>query len=109
MPNADPHLLMAELTLPQPIAGTPAEAVAALATQFILEDLVKGRITFIVAITFRGTAGRIWQLHDVKPTDEVVRALAQREEAQALTVVQPAVVTPEMDGDRCVEIAAECE
>jgi hypothetical protein len=105
----DPHLRMAEMTLSQPITGAPPDAVAGIATQFILEDLVKGRITFLVAFTFTGTRGRLWQLHDVIPADEVVRAIAEREEAEAVVVVHPMPVPPEVDGERCFNIAAEAE
>jgi hypothetical protein len=105
---ADPHLRMAELTIAQSITGAPAQVVGAAAVQIVIEDVVNGRLPFIVAMTMRGTTCRIWQLHDIAPVDDVVRALARREEAEAVVVVGPMPMPPELEGDRCVVIAAEC-
>ena len=38
----------------------------------------------------------------------MVRALARRAEAEAVVVVHPIPVPPGLEGERCVEIAAEC-
>lgn len=105
----DPKLHMAELTLTESVAGAPVDIPAHLATQLILDDLVKGRVTYLVAFTFRGKTGRIWQLHNVDRVDDTIRALVQREKAEAIVVVHPTAVPPEVDAERCMLIAAESE
>jgi hypothetical protein len=107
--DLDPHLRMRELTLEQSITGAPAQTVGAAAIKLVLDDIVQGRFPSIVALTLRGTACRIWQLRDIAPVDDFVRAIARREEAEAVVVVAPAPMPPGLEGDRCVAVVAECE
>lgn len=104
----DPHLRMLQIDLPSPF-GDDAASAAAIATEVLLDDIVKGRVSYLVLITFKGAQARVWQLHDApaKQVDDLFRLLAQREEAEALAVVHPAALPPEVQADRGYLIAAE--
>lgn len=60
---------MAEIELPRSVTGVPPEAIAGLATEFILEDLVNGRVGFLVAFTFTGTAWTRWRMASPGPPE----------------------------------------
>lgn len=104
----DPHLHMQDLpSFPKPITGSSAESLAAIATQHVMKDIAEGRITFLVAFTFRDRSWRMWRLHNVSETDDVIRAIAQHEKAEGVVVVHPAPVPPGMKADKLMNIAAE--
>ena len=105
--SSDPHLRMQRLQLQVPLPE-PVEAIAALFTKLIIEDIVKGKVTTLVLVTLRGQEAKLWQLHDLEAPDDIMRALAKQESAEALAVVHPAPVPPEVEGaDRCFNIAVE--
>ena len=108
MPKADPHLAMCEIDLPA-APGADAESVAGVATQLVVEDIVKGRVTYTILVTFVGARAKLWQLHDLPAAqvDDVIRAIQHRDEAQALAVIRATAVPPEAQADRAYLVTAE--
>ena len=112
----DPHLRMAELDLEHPIADA-VEAIGALATQIVIDDIVKGRMRFVTLacavtlLTFRDAKAKLWQIVDAPSAavaDDLIRAIATREAASALAVVHPVPPPPETQADRAYNVAVEC-
>ena len=107
---ADPHLRMAELDLEQPIPAE-LEPIAALATNLVLSDIVKGRVRHLTLLTFLDAKARLWQLVDAPSAavaDDLIRAIAARELASAIAVVHPVPPPPETQADRAFNVAVEC-
>ncbi|MFT4625440.1 MAG: hypothetical protein ACI8PZ_004108 [Myxococcota bacterium] len=102
----DPHVKMAQFTLSDPL---PAEAVAIaqIAMNVVIKDIVAGRVSYLVLLTFNGSTGRIWQLHDPPMADDVVRAIIQRESPDAIAFVHPQPLPPEVEGERGYNVAVE--
>lgn len=99
---------MAEIELPAtPTAG--AEAIARIATDIVLEDVVRGRMVCLVLVTRRGQRVRVWQLHDVTQPDEVMRAIAQRDGAEAVAAIHPTATPPEVTADHVFLVAGEAD
>ena len=102
-----PHLLMSESPLAAPVPSDPVE-LAQLATQIVLADLVAGRLTRLVLLTFRGLSVKTWEIAgQTSAMDDLVRAIARLESAQALAFVYPSPVPPGVEGERGYLVAAE--
>jgi hypothetical protein len=97
---------MLEVDLSGPIS-TRASAVAAVATSMCLEDVVKGRVSYLLLMTFRGSTGKVWQLHQVTHVDDVVRTIARRESAEALAFVYSMAPPPGVEAQRAYNVSAE--
>jgi len=98
---------MRHLPLPGPLPEA-VEDIGALVSKLLIEDIVKGQVTTLVLVTLRGQEAKLWELHQPDVPDDIMRAIAQREGAEALAVIHPAPVPPEVeDADRCFNIAVE--
>ena len=102
----DPHLRMAELDLPEPIP-THIEQLARLATRLVYDDVVAGRVSFLMLLTFDGSKARVWQLHGATEPDDIARAIIQREAPQAIAFVHPMPLPHGVEGDRGYNVAVE--
>jgi hypothetical protein len=104
----EPYLHMSELSLAEPPPRT-GEEVARFVADLLLSDIAHGRLRSLVLVTFRGATARMWQLHEVPQADEVIRAIAARDEATSLVVVHPAAIPPEVHADHAFLAAGEHE
>jgi len=103
---SDPHLKMAELDLPGAVPSE-IEAVAQLATNLVLQDVVDGRVSYLILLAFKGSKVRVWQLHDPPVPDDIVRTIIQRDEPQAIAFVHPMPLPPQVEGERGYNVAVE--
>ena len=101
------RIMMAELTLSEPPPGR-ITAIADLALNIVMEDVVKGKANYLILLTFKGCKVKFWQLHDCPAPDDVVRTISQREKSDAIAFVFRTPLPPEIEqGDRGYNIAVE--
>lgn len=103
---ADPHLKMAEIDLPGPLP-VEVEAIAQIATNMVLRDVTAGKVSYLILLAFKGQKARLWQLHDIGAADDVVRALVERDEPEAIAFVHPMPLPAEVEGERGYNVAVE--
>ncbi len=102
----DPHLKMAELHLPGPMPAE-AEAVAKIATNLVIKDVVEGKVSYLILLAFKSDNVRLWQLHDPPAPDDIVRAIIQRDQPDAIAFVYPMHLPPEVEGEWGYNVAVE--
>ena len=105
MPS-DPHIKMAELDLSGSVP-TEIEQIAAIATKIVIEEVVAGRVSYLILLTFDGAKARLWQLHEVASPDDIVRSIIEREDPEAIAFVHPMALPAEVQGERGYNVAAE--
>lgn len=69
--------------------------------------MVKGRVSYLILLAFKGSKVRLWQLHDPPAPDDIVRAIIQREEPEAVAFVYRMALPPEVEGERGYNVAVE--
>lgn len=105
----DPHIRMREIALPAPAAD--AQSFATIAAKLLVDDVAKGRVTYLALVTFVGAKARVWQIHHAEAgmADDIVRTIAREEGVDGLAFIHPIPVPAEVEADRVYAVAAECE
>ena len=103
---SDPHLIFMDQDLPAPIPAA-VEQIAEVATDLVLKPVVRGEVCHLLLLAFKGASVRWWELHEPTDPDDLVRAIIQRDQPEAIAFVHPVALPAEVQGDRGYRVAVE--